>query len=162
MPMPVTAAIALGSNLGDRHANLTRATHLLAAAPGISHFRCSAFIETVPLRVDRADPGGCYLNAAAVLHTTLPPLTLLQTLQTIEQAIGRDRGTQPHGAARVIDLDLVLYGDVIINSPVLTLPHPAMHERDFVLGPLAAIAPDLVIPTTGRTIAAELARLSIG
>ena len=158
--MPVIAAIALGSNLGNRHANLSRAAHLLAAAPGITHLHCSDFIETEPLRVGSADPGGSYLNAAANLTTTLPPLLLLQTLQSIEQAMGRDRATQPHGAARVIDLDLILYGDTILHSQALTLPHPAMHERAFVLGPLASIAPDLIIPTTGRTVAAEMARLA--
>jgi len=155
-----TAAIALGSNLGDRYANLTRATNLLAAAEGIFGLRCSEFIETAPLRVGSADPGGAYLNAAAVFTTTLPPLDLLQTLQTIEQAMGRDRATQPHGAARLIDLDLVLHGDTVMQSPVLTLPHPAMHERVFVLRPLATVAPEMVIPTTGRTVAAELARLT--
>ncbi len=155
-----TAAIALGSNLGDRHANLTRATELLAATVGISHLRSSEFIETTPLRVGSADPGGAYLNAAVVVTTTLPPCALLQTLQTIEQTMGRDRATQPHGSARVIDLDLVLHGETVVQSPALTLPHPAMHERDFVLRPLAAIAPDMVIPTTGRTVAAEFARLT--
>jgi 2-amino-4-hydroxy-6-hydroxymethyldihydropteridine diphosphokinase len=152
-PKPVRVAIALGSNLGDRE------THLLAAiealAPVVSDPRVSRFHETVPVGVDPAQP--MFLNAAAVGKTTLSAPALLDGLLAIERRFGRER---PYaGAPRTLDLDLILYGDSVIATPNLTVPHPRFRERRFVLEPLAEIAPDWVDPVTGKTIRELLDRL---
>ena len=154
------AAVALGSNLGDRQANLHAATTRLATIPATELVRVSRFIETTAVAVEPGvDPGPSYLNAAAVVRTELSPIVLLSHLHDIERTLGRDRATQPHGSARVIDLDLLLMDDLVVNSMELMLPHPRMHERAFVLAPLASIAPGMVIPTLNCTVAAALTRL---
>jgi 2-amino-4-hydroxy-6-hydroxymethyldihydropteridine diphosphokinase len=94
-----------------------------------------------------------FVNAAALLETTLSPLDLLHGLLAIEQAMGRDRKSSPPKGPRIIDLDLLLYGDLTLTTPELTLPHPAMHQRAFVLAPLAEIAPTMRHPTLHTTIA---------
>jgi 2-amino-4-hydroxy-6-hydroxymethyldihydropteridine diphosphokinase len=151
----MTAAIALGSNLpshfGDRSANLHEALRQLEALGKVT--ATSGFHDTDP--VGYADQPR-FLNAVALLETELPPLDLLRALLAIEHAMGRDRSTAPSKGPRIIDLDLLLYGDVVMQTPELTLPHPAMHERAFVLAPLAEIAPATLHPTLHRSVA-ELA-----
>jgi 2-amino-4-hydroxy-6-hydroxymethyldihydropteridine diphosphokinase len=146
--MTVTAYLALGSNLGDRRATLERALDLLREQPGLVVSRVSSFHETEPVG---GRPGqGPYLNAAAEVQTDLPPQDLLRLLLDIEHRLGRVRA-EPWGP-RTIDLDLLLYADVVCATADLTLPHPRMHQRRFVLEPLAAIAPLAVHPLLGRTV----------
>ncbi len=149
MPRPVTAYIALGSNLGDRRAAITAAIDLLKRDKHTEVTKTSPLIETAPVG---GPPGqGPFLNAACELHTTRPPRDLLDLLLHSEHQLGRER-RQPWGP-RTIDLDLLLYADVIINEPGLHIPHPRMHERLFVLEPLATIAPHVAHPIMHSTIA---------
>jgi 2-amino-4-hydroxy-6-hydroxymethyldihydropteridine diphosphokinase len=146
--MGAVVYIALGSNLGDRRAYLDRALQALREKRGIAVIRVSAYYETAPVG---GPPGqGDFLNAAAELQTELGPEDLLRTLLEIEQGLGRVRDVR-HGP-RTIDLDLLLYGDLVRGGPELTLPHPRLHERQFVLQPLAEIAPNVKHPTIGKTI----------
>ena len=143
---PVTAYIGLGANLGDAAAALTQAVQALGNLPHTQLLRCSPVYKTAPLDMDHgrevvAD-GDDYLNAVAALSTRLTPLALLEQLQKVEQAAGRERPYR--NAPRTLDLDLLLYGDEHIDSPRLTVPHPRMAQRAFVLVPLADIAPQRV------------------
>jgi len=139
-------AIALGSNLGDREAHLRGA--IGALQPAFSRLRVSAFYETEP--VDVPAPAPMFLNAAATGESELSAPAVLDLLLTVEQQFGRER---PYaGAPRTIDLDLILYGESVINAPGLIVPHPRFRERRFVLEPLAEIAPDWIDPLTGKTI----------
>jgi 2-amino-4-hydroxy-6-hydroxymethyldihydropteridine diphosphokinase len=148
----VRIAVALGSNLGDRHAHLDFAVGRLRSA--VDALVVSRAIETDPVG-DSSQPR--YLNAAAVGATTLSARALLEFLLRVEAERGRQR---PHpGAARTLDLDLVFYGDAIIAEPGLEVPHPRFRDRAFVLEPLAEVAPDLRDPVTGLTVEALLARL---
>lgn len=146
-------AVGLGSNLGDREAHLAFARHRLTAL--LSNLRVSSSHDTVPFHVPYLQPS--FLNAAAVGETTLGAQALLAALLEIERDRGRERPFR--GAARTLDLDLVLYGDEVLREPTLTIPHPRFRERRFVLEPLAEIAPDLRDPVTSMTIAELLARL---
>jgi 2-amino-4-hydroxy-6-hydroxymethyldihydropteridine diphosphokinase len=157
------AAIALGSNLpstfGPPEANLREAIHRLASVGHIT--AVSTFHATDP--VGYTDQPR-FLNAAALLETNLSPLDLLHHLLAIEQAMGRDCSTAPPKGPRIIDLDLLLYiSDTgvpeILSTSDLTLPHPSLHERRFVLAPLTEIAPTLQHPTLHRSIADLLADL---
>jgi 2-amino-4-hydroxy-6-hydroxymethyldihydropteridine diphosphokinase len=140
-----TAYIGLGANLGDREATLGRALELLAAAPGIEVTAVSAFRETEPVGLlDQPR----FLNAAARVETHLGPRELLERLLEIERALGRRR-TGPRFGPRTIDLDLLLYGDSTVAEHGLTVPHPRLHERAFVLEPLAELDSRLVIPGLG-------------
>jgi len=157
--MKYLAAIALGSNLaslfGDPAANLREAVvHLNGLGTVLA---LSSFFETAPVGyVDQPN----FTNAAALLETELEPVELMATLLAIERAMGRDRSAAvPAKGPRIIDLDLLLVDDVVLNTPELTLPHPAMAERRFVLAPLAEIAPGMVDPRTGCTVAEMLAQL---
>jgi 2-amino-4-hydroxy-6-hydroxymethyldihydropteridine diphosphokinase len=138
-------AIALGSNLGDREAILRAAVASMTA--DVTGLRFSSLHETDPVGVG-AQPR--FLNAAAVGETELPPQALLARLLEIERQLGRVR---PYpGAPRILDLDLILYDDLIIDEPQLVVPHPRFRERRFVLAPLAELAADWRDPVTGRTV----------
>lgn len=140
------AYIALGSNLGDKEKNLRRAIMLLLQQ-GIAVEKVSSFISTEPYGVTDQPQ---FLNAVCKVRTTLTPLALLDVLLATELAMGRVR--LRHWGERNIDLDLLLYEDVVMDAPRLRLPHPDMQNRDFVLLPLAEIAPELVHPTLKKTI----------
>ncbi len=144
-------AIALGSNLGDRAANISRAFDLLATLRGTTLVKRSTVVETPALRTSAAHPGGPFLNAVALIETNLAPLELLAKLHGLEASLGRDRAGSPTGSPRTIDLDVIVFGRCVMNEPGLTIPHPRLHERTFVLGPLAEVAPTMVIPTLGRS-----------
>ena len=135
----VTAYVGLGANLGDAHAALDDALQRLGALPGTRLIACSSVYRTAP--IDSSGPD--YLNAVAELSTQLSAHELLAQLQAIEQAHGRERPYR--NAPRTLDLDLLLYGDATIATAHLIVPHPRLHERAFVLAPLAEIAPGLVI-----------------
>ena len=139
----VTAYVALGANLGDAVAALLQAVAAINTLPGCTVKKSSSLYKTAPLEtLPGHAPGGDYINAVVEIETSLPAPTLLQHLQQIELAAGRER---PHiNAPRTLDLDFLLYGLGCINSAHLTLPHPRMWQRAFVLMPLAEIAPHLV------------------
>jgi 2-amino-4-hydroxy-6-hydroxymethyldihydropteridine diphosphokinase len=144
-PVSVPVAVALGSNLGERERYLRDA--IAALRQSLCGVAVSAFYDTEPVGVGEQPR---FLNAAATGSTTLPPRQLLATLLDIEARFGR---TRPHpGAARTLDLDLILYGDQIIEEWDLMVPHPRFRERRFVLEPLAEIAPDWIDPVTKRTM----------
>ena len=154
--MGTLALIGLGSNLGDRRATLLRAIAELDGSPGVSVGKVSAFHETEPVG---GPPGqGPYLNAAASLETTLEPRELLRLLHRIEARNGRTRDV--HWGERTLDLDLLLYDDRIMETSELSIPHPRMAGRRFVLEPLAEIAPGAVDPVTGKTVAMMLEDLN--
>ena len=153
MATPVAAYIGLGSNLGDREANLAAARTKLAKLGRIAAE--SSLYETEPWGVDEPQPK--YLNQAVCLVTESGPGELMSALLAIEAGMGRMR-TRP-GEPRVIDLDLLLYGGHQINAPGLTVPHPRMTQRAFVLAPLAEIAPGLAVPGTGQTVGQLAARV---
>lgn len=147
-----TAYIALGSNLGDRLDLLRQARARLAGHPQIGGCDSSPIYETDPVG---GPPGqGRYLNAVLRVTTTLPPEPLLDLILRIETDLGRERNVR--WAARTIDLDLLLYDDLVMTTPHLILPHPRLHQRAFVLEPLAALAPDVIHPLLRRSMA-ELA-----
>lgn len=146
--MPSRAMIGLGGNVGDRSAALEGAVAALAAFPEIEIVRVSDFIETEP--VGGPPRQGPYLNAALEIETTLDPIGLLRRLQVVESRFGRVRTVR--WGERTLDLDLLLFDDLVLDSPELTVPHPRMTGRRFVLEPLAEIAPTTVIPGTGRTV----------
>lgn len=150
-----TAHVALGSNLGDREATLRSAVADLRAVDGVTVTAVSALYETAP--IGGPDKQGPYLNAAASVETALEPLALLDLLQAIEAAHHRERVVL--WGPRTLDLDLLLYGDVVMRSDRLTLPHPRLAERRFVLAPLADIAATARLPTTGARIDALFAGL---
>jgi 2-amino-4-hydroxy-6-hydroxymethyldihydropteridine diphosphokinase len=147
---PHNACIALGSNLGDRKAQLDRALTALCTHPQITIAAVSSFHETAPVGGPTGQP--MYLNAAASLRTSLKPHELLDVMLDTEHALGRDRSWGERNGPRTIDLDLLLYEDLLIDEPGLTLPHPRMHERIFVLRPLAEVAPDAIHPRLKKTV----------
>ena len=150
---PVTAYIGVGSNLGDREATIRGAIARLSARPGIRIVQCSALIETDPV----GPPQPKYLNGAVAVETSRAPWSLLAELLHVERELGRIRDPGVRMGPRTLDLDLLLYGDQIIDEPGLAVPHPRMPERAFVLVPLSEIAPNAVNPRCGRTVA-SLAR----
>ena len=153
------AAIALGSNLqsqrGDCTANLQAAVDRVGALGRVT--AVSSFVWTAPVGyVDQPD----FLNGALLLETELAPGALLRALLAIEQAIGRDRSTDvPAKGPRLIDLDLLLYDELVLEEPGLTVPHPEMHTRGFVLEPLAEIAPDWMHPELKLSVKALVEKL---
>lgn len=141
----IAIAIALGSNVGDRRATLNAA--IAALQPWIRDLRVSSFYDT-PYVGTEVQPS--VLNSAVVGVTRLTARALLERLLSIENGFGR---TRPYdGAPRTLDLDLILYGDAVIDEPGLIVPHPRFRERRFVLEPLAEIAPDWIDPVSGRTV----------
>ena len=139
MNAPVRAYIGLGANLGDARATLRTVLGQLAGTPGILACRPSGFYRTAP--VDATGPD--FINAVAALDTTLAPLDLLDVLQALENQHGRQR---PYpNAPRTLDLDLLLHGDTVLDTPHLILPHPRMHQRAFVLAPLRELAPGMTL-----------------
>ena len=144
-----TVYLGLGTNIGNRKENLTRAIEALSLALG--HYTAlSSFIETAPWGFDSDN---AFLNCAVAFDTELSPFQLLDTTENIERELGRT--SKSNGGVyhdRVIDIDILLYGNMTIDTVRLTIPHPLMHMRDFVLEPLAQIAPHTVHPTTGKSI----------
>ncbi|MEF7613926.1 2-amino-4-hydroxy-6-hydroxymethyldihydropteridine diphosphokinase [Aquincola sp. MAHUQ-54] len=135
--------VGLGANLGDARGAVQAALQALAGWPGVRVAAASSLYRSAP--VDAGGPD--YINAAAELQTLLAPEALLDALQAIEHRHGRERPYRH--APRTLDLDLLLYGDRVLDTPRLTLPHPRLHERAFVLQPLAELAPALVLPGRG-------------
>ncbi|MDT8998241.1 2-amino-4-hydroxy-6-hydroxymethyldihydropteridine diphosphokinase [Paucibacter sp. APW11] len=131
------AFVGLGANLGDTRATLQAALHALAALPGIRLLDCSSAWRSAPIEASGPD----FLNAVCRLQTALEPLQLLDALQAIEQEHGRQRPYR--NAPRTLDLDLLLYGELCLEHPRLSLPHPRLHQRAFVLLPLLELGPGL-------------------
>ncbi len=149
------AFVALGSNLGDRERNLRRAVDELARTPGVELVAVSALIDTEPVGyLDQPR----FLNGVAALETTLPARALLELLLDVERRFGRSRDGVPAQGPRTLDLDILLYGTDELDEPGLHVPHPRLHERAFVLEPLAELAPALEVPGRGP-VQALLARL---
>lgn len=150
-----TVYLGLGANLGKRRETIDAALARLADHPAICVGAVSALIETAPVGGPAGQPN--YLNGAAAIETNLDPAALLAELKRIEHDLGRRDG--PRWGPRPIDLDILLYGDLALDTPDLTIPHPRLRERRFVLEPLAEIAPDAIDPVTGLAVRALLARL---
>ncbi len=149
------AYVALGSNLGDREQTLRDAVEVLGAEPRVEVVAVSSPIETDPVGfVDQPR----FVNGVVALDTTLSARDLLLLLLEVERRFGRRREGVPAQGPRTLDLDLLLYGDERIDEPGLQVPHPRLHERAFVLEPLAELAPELEIPGRGR-VRALAARL---
>lgn len=142
---PVTAYIGLGGNLGDAVERLRAARAAVGALPGVRELACSSLYRSTPM----GPPGQPdYVNAVMAVATTLSPLALLDALQAVESAFGRVRTGERWGP-RTLDLDILLYGRETLAGERLTLPHPGITEREFVLYPLREIAPELEIPGRG-------------
>ena len=139
------AYVGLGANLGPREVTLLRAVDLLAAVDGVEVVAVSQLRETEPVGVVDQP---AFLNGAAALDTTLPARELLAALLGVERELGRVRDVR--WGPRTIDLDLLVYGDVVVDEPGLHVPHPRLGERRFALEPLAELDPDLVVPGLGR------------
>ena len=140
--------------MGDREAQLTAAIERIRRLGTVA--KASSFYDTTPVGIINQ---ARFLNAALQLETSIPAEPLMQELLRIERELGRDRSKSVPKGPRTIDLDLLLYDGAVLNVPGLTLPHPAMHEREFVLAPLAEIAPQAFHPTLKRSVAELLAHL---
>jgi 2-amino-4-hydroxy-6-hydroxymethyldihydropteridine diphosphokinase len=156
MKATTTVYIGLGSNLGDREGNIRRALALLIQTPQVYIRRISSFVETAAQGGPEDSPP--FLNAAVEVRTPLPAQALMSILLGIEQQMGRVR--REKWEPRLIDLDLLLFGDQIISSEDLIVPHPLMHERAFVLKPLADIAPKAIHPALNATVEGLLEALN--
>ena len=150
-----TVYLGLGANLGERRETLDAALAQLAAHPAIRVRTVSALLETEPVGGPPGQPH--YLNGAAEIETDLAPAVLLAELKRIERDLGRRQG--PRWGPREIDLDILLYGRLILETPDLSIPHPRLRERRFVLEPLSEIAPDAIDPVTGLTVRELASRL---
>jgi 2-amino-4-hydroxy-6-hydroxymethyldihydropteridine diphosphokinase len=153
-----TVYLALGSNLGDRRAAMDRALAALRGHPAIRLGAVSTFLSTEPVGGPAGQ--GPFLNGAARIETDLAPADLLAELKRIERDLGRREG--PRWGPRPIDLDIILYGALRLDTPDLTLPHPRYRQRRFVLEPLAEIAPEALDPVTGCTARELLLRIDEG
>ena len=140
------AYIGLGANLGPKEVTILRAVELLGAEPGIEVLELSQLRETEPVGVADQPP---FLNGAVALETSLSSWELLDVMLRIEQELGRVRDDE-HWGPRTIDLDLLVYGDEVLDEPGLRIPHPRLHERRFALEPLADLEPELDIPGLGK------------
>ncbi len=147
MQAPAHVFLAVGSNLGDRAKNLARAESELKQAHGIQFIRSSSVYETEPVG---GPPQDKYLNAVWEIRTELSPHNLLQMLVMIEASLGRKR--EGRNFPRTLDLDILFYDEKIIHEQGLTIPHPRLHERAFVLTPLADLAPDWIHPEFKKTV----------
>ena len=141
----VRAYVGLGSNIGDRERMLWSAVHMLTFNPEVDVAAVSSIRETDPVGLEDQPR---FLNAAAAIDTELGPRALLDLLLSIERELGRTR-EGPRFGPRTIDLDLLLYGDEVVDEPGLAVPHPRLHERRFALEPLAELDPDLTVPEKG-------------
>jgi 2-amino-4-hydroxy-6-hydroxymethyldihydropteridine diphosphokinase len=141
----VEVYLSLGSNLGDRRANLKKALRLLGECLEIA--RVSSVYDTEPVGVGEQPR---FLNLMCCINTNIGPMQLLSFVKGIESSMGRDLSLR--NSPRIIDIDIILYGDTIMESPDLTIPHPRMRERAFVLVPFAEIAPEVVHPVSGERI----------
>lgn len=146
--MAVDAYIAMGSNLGDRRANIRGGHDAIRSHESISIVKCSAIIETDPVGPGDQDR---YLNAVVHIQTALDPRSLLDALLDIEAQFGRDRGREIRWGSRTLDLDILIYGEQVIDEPGLSIPHPRLHARSFVLIPLCEVAPELDLPRYKKT-----------
>lgn len=149
MTTPIIAYLALGSNLGDPIEQLAKARVAIAAIPGLAMVRASSLYESPAWGGEEPQPD--YVNAVIAMQTKLTADDLWLATSRIEAKHGRVRNGS-RNAARTLDIDLLLYGDAAIHTVDLTLPHPRMHERDFVLMPLLEITPDIVIPGHGKAL----------
>jgi 2-amino-4-hydroxy-6-hydroxymethyldihydropteridine diphosphokinase len=158
-----TCFIGIGSNLGDRRSLCLEALRRLEKLPSIRIIAVSSLYETEPVGEGYSSP---FLNGAAELSTTLSPREFLTAVLSIEGDLGRDRSREGSregskvGRDRTIDIDLLLFGDLVLHEPGLTIPHPRLHERRFVLEPLADIAPDVIHPVFKEKVSDLLKRLS--
>ena len=153
----VRAFIALGSNLGQPVENLRAAAEALGAEDGVELQALSGFERTTPVGGPQGQPD--YLNAVARIETCLEPLELLDRLQAIEACLGRERSDEERWGPRLLDLDLLYYGELTIETSRLVVPHPRAEERLFVLEPLAEIAPGLRLPIAGIPIERRIEEL---
>lgn len=148
--MSETVFIAFGSNVGNRLDYCDRAVTLLGLLPFSRLAAVSSLYETAPIK-DSTDPGpGWFLNGVVKIETELIPMRLLELCREVERALGRD--LDQRGGPRTLDLDMLFYGVRVIDEPLLTVPHPRLHQRRFVLAPMAEIAPDWVHPVLQRTM----------
>lgn len=154
MPAATPCAIALGSNLGDSSAILRAALEAMQNLPQLELVSYSSFYQTIPIGPPQPD----IINGCAVVTTTLSAQTLLKTLLQLEQGFGRVR--RERWGPRSLDLDLLFYGQIVLTSPDLQIPHPRLRERAFVLIPLAEIAPDWRDPVTGLSVQALCDKVS--
>lgn len=156
----IPACIALGSNIEPRLVHVEAAIAALRNHPAVRVQAVSSWHETVPVRLSQVEPTSpqtsLYLNGACRIETTLSPIQLLNLCLDIERSRGRDRAKEGRWGSRTLDLDLLLYGDQMITQPGLTVPHPRMLDRLFVLEPLAEIAGDLPIPGTNQAVRVHL------
>ena len=150
------AFVALGANVGDRLAALRGAVAALDARADTAVTAASAVYETEALVLPGADPQPDHLNAVVALRTSLGPTALLRVLHAVERAAGRDPNA-PRWSPRPLDLDLLLFGDAVVETPALRVPHPALAQRRFVLAPLADVAAARVVPGLDQTVADLLA-----
>jgi 2-amino-4-hydroxy-6-hydroxymethyldihydropteridine diphosphokinase len=147
MTPPVIAFVGLGGNLGDAAATLRSAAHALAGLPETRLLQTSRWYRTPAWGLEQqAD----FVNGAAMLETRLPAHRLLEALLAVERDFGRERQAASRWGPRILDLDLLLYGDAVIDEPGLQVPHRHLHERAFALVPLLEIAPDILIPGHGH------------
>jgi 2-amino-4-hydroxy-6-hydroxymethyldihydropteridine diphosphokinase len=151
----VRAYLGIGSNEGDRHSNLLRAVDRLRERGDVSVARVSSFLENPPVGGPAGQ--GMYLNAVVAIDTALTPRRLLAACKQVEGEFGR--ASTVRWGPRVIDLDILLYGDLVVGEPDLEIPHPRMHERTFVLIPLAEIDTEVRHPVLGLTAGRLLSRL---